>query len=250
MLVGKAHQRVIRERNALEGAASNLFGNWWASIDTSIANATVKAVSRKTAEKIILDYEWLGTMPAVVWYMFGIFWGTDCGGVVCYGPEYGENLGVWDKYGLTGRIICLSRGACVHWAHEHSASHLIMKSVKMLPKQFVAVTATTDYRAGEIGTIYQACGWGAYRMNTHSRSGALYNGKRMNSRGLRATFRKSTKEIIEASGGLVEREEAKLRYIYLRNVLPKMDKYRIQTALAPMQVAYPKRGDDARPPLR
>jgi hypothetical protein len=27
-----------------------------------------------------------------------------------------ENLGTWDKYGYSGQIIALLRGACTHWA--------------------------------------------------------------------------------------------------------------------------------------
>lgn len=154
-----AHQRVIREQVADLEAGENLFGDYWAALNLDIRNATVRQVSRKTAETIILKYEWLRSMPAVVWFCFGIFFDEVCAGVVVYGPEYIENLGRWDPYDYTGRIILLSRGACVHWAPAHSASKLIRASMKLLPKRFEVVTATTDPGAGEIGTIYQACGF-------------------------------------------------------------------------------------------
>lgn len=166
--VGKAHQRVIRERRAQ--ATDDLFGAWWKGIDTDIATATIQPISRSLCQEIILEYEWLGCMPAVTWFHFGIFFGRHCGGVVCYGPEYSENLGIqareqgrkcadWSKYGYEGRMILLSRGACTHWAHPHSASKLIRGSMKLLPEKYEVVTATTDEAAGEIGTIYQACGF-------------------------------------------------------------------------------------------
>ena len=92
-------------------------------------------------------------------HCFGIFFDGICGGAVVYSNEYAENLGVWDKYGYTGKIVCLARGACAHWAHPHSASKLIRASMRMLPAKYKVVTATVDVTAGEVGTIYQACGF-------------------------------------------------------------------------------------------
>jgi hypothetical protein len=166
----KAHQRIIREQKESTSKSENLFGAWWESIDRSIENSKVREIDRKTCEAIILEYEWLGCMPAVVWHNFGIFFDGNCGGVVCYGPEYSENLGKisrergtkgadWSKYGFEGKMILLSRGACVHWAHPHSGSKLIRQSMKMLPEKYEVITATTDEAAGEIGTIYQASGF-------------------------------------------------------------------------------------------
>jgi hypothetical protein len=116
-------------------------------------------VTTATAASIIERYEWLGRMPAVVRYCFGIFFGDACGGVVTYSNEYAENLGVWDRYDFTGRLICLSRGAVTHWAPPNTASRLIRRSMALLPPRYEVVTATVDERAGEIGTIYQACGF-------------------------------------------------------------------------------------------
>jgi hypothetical protein len=53
-----------------------------------------------------------------------IFFGERCGGAVIYGDEYAENRGVSDRYGFGGKIIGLLRGACLPWAHPHSASKL------------------------------------------------------------------------------------------------------------------------------
>jgi hypothetical protein len=155
----KAHQRIIREQRADDDADADMFGRWWQGIDVNIATAEVRGVSWETAKSVIEKYEWLGTMPAVTRHCYGIFFSGCCGGVVVYGDEYAENLGVWDKYGYTGKIIALLRGACVHWAHEHSASKLIRESMKLLPPRFKVITATIDGTAGEFGTIYQACGF-------------------------------------------------------------------------------------------
>ena len=79
--VGKAHQRKIREERSLNAAQENLFGAWWEDIDTDIKKAEVREISYATAEAIILEYEWLGCMPAMVEVCYGIFWGDACGGV-------------------------------------------------------------------------------------------------------------------------------------------------------------------------
>jgi len=166
--VGKAHQRIIREERERNAASEDLFGAYWKNINTDISNAQIKEIDRATCQKIILEYEWLGCMPAVVWHMYGIFFDGHCAGVVCYGPEYSENLGKlcrerglagadWSKYGFEGKMILLSRGACVHWAHPHCGSKLICGSMKLLPEKYEIVTSTTDHAAGEVGTIYQAC---------------------------------------------------------------------------------------------
>src|SRR4029077_15193105 len=126
-LAGKAHQRIIRERFAAEDAAP------LRAVD--IGTAQVREISIAEAKALIEQYEYLGTMPAVVSHCYGIFFGDQLGGVCCYGPEYGENLGVWDRYGYSGKIIALLRGAAAHWAHQHSASKLIRRSMDLLPKR-------------------------------------------------------------------------------------------------------------------
>jgi hypothetical protein len=132
-------------------------GSQLATVD--IATAEVRPIAWAEAKALIEQYEWLGTMPAVSRFAFGIFFGERCGGGVVYGDEYGENLGIWDKYGYRGKIIALTRGACAHWAHPHAASKLIRRSMRLLPAHYKVVTATVDANAGEIGTIYQACGF-------------------------------------------------------------------------------------------
>ena len=166
--MGKAWQRIVREKKADE-ESKDLFGKWWEDVPLDIASADVRPVTYQTAKAIIEEYEWLGTMPHICLHAFGIFFEGACGGVVTYSPEYCENLGRWDQYGFTGKIILLSRGACTHWAHPHAGSKLIRQSMKMLPKKYEVVTAMIDRRAGEYGTIYQACGFdyvGALRERT------------------------------------------------------------------------------------
>jgi hypothetical protein len=90
--VGVCHQKKIREEKKITDT-DNLFGAYWEGVNKTIKNAVVREVSVSTAKSIVEEYEWLGCMPAVVWYCYGIFFENFCAGVVCYGPEYSENLG-------------------------------------------------------------------------------------------------------------------------------------------------------------
>ncbi len=258
----KCHQRVVREEREQHAHADNLFGNWWSGIDTDISKSVVKEIPRKTAEQIILEYEWLKCMPAVVWHSYGIFFGDVCGGVVCYGPEYSENLGIqareagrkcadWSKYGFEGKMILLSRGACVHWAHPHSASRLIRQSMKLLPEKYEVVTATTDAAAGEVGTIYQACGFhyvGSMReanANVNSRhmdrDGWLINGKIWSARSIRQRCGSSDMETVLKHFPTVEKikQHSKHRYFAFRGHRSAQKRHRL--AIEHLVKPYPKR---------
>lgn len=159
--ITKAHQRIIRERKAAENGNNGLFGVWWRDIDTDIKKAEVRSVSYQTAKAIILDYEWLGTMAATSEH-YGIYWQGNCGGVVCFGQCDGWTHRTVLKYGVSlEKTWVLSRGACVHWAHPHSASKIIASALKLHRQKTGAeiVIAYSDPEAGEIGTVYQATNW-------------------------------------------------------------------------------------------
>lgn len=263
--VGVAHQKKIRNERAKTASTENLFGSWWDELDLSISKAVVKPIDRNTCESIIMEYEWLGCMPAVVWFMYGIFFDGACGGVVCYGPEYSENLGKicreqgkkgadWSKYGYEGKMILLSRGACTHWAHPHSGSFLIRRSMDLLPKKYEVVTATTDHAAGEIGTIYQACGFtyvGSMRdsnVNVKSglldRDGWLINGKIWSARSIRARCGSTKIEDIKKHFPNVEKipQHAKHRYFAFRG--SKGAKKANLKAISHLIKPYPKRASE------
>jgi hypothetical protein len=230
----KAHQRIIRERRAAEDADADLFGRWWQGIEINIAKADIREISYETAASIIHKYEWLGTMPAIVRHCYGIFFDGCCGGAVVYGDEYAENLGVWDKYGYTGKIICLARGACTHWSHPHSASKLIRRSVEMLPPRYRIITCTTDWEAGEVGTIYQACGFHYAKMDTHAR----YQTKGKPSRQLRGSGL-TNKAKITAAGLMPKLEHQKGRYFLFRGTAGEQKA--LKRAIANLIRKYPKR---------
>jgi hypothetical protein len=58
-------------------------------------------------------------------------------------------------------VICLERGACAHFAHPHTASWFLSRVLQRAHDEhgWSTVYAYSDMEAGEIGTVYQACGW-------------------------------------------------------------------------------------------
>ena len=251
----RAHQKIVRDKAG--EAKTDLFGNWWDEIDTDIKKAVVKETTRGVAEEIIHEYEWLGCLAAVNWYYYGIFFDGVCGGVVCYGPEYIENLGKWDKYGYTGKIILLSRGACVHWAHPHSASMLIRRSMQMLPERFKVVTCTVDDLAGEVGTIYQACGFdyvGSMRdanPNVNSKKGDrdawVIDGKLYGSRNIRSKFGTTKIEEIKKHHPDVKKVKQNSKGRYFAFIGSKNDKKCNRKTITHLLKPYPKRDNDDLP---
>lgn len=156
-----AHQYKIRKTKEKE--QSNTIG--FNPAELSLKNTKIELIDRKVCKKIVEEYEWLGYMPRYTNYHFGIFFEINgeynLGGVIAYQPEYGENLGVWDKFGYTNKIIQLSRGVCLWWTPKNTASYFINKTLDWLKTntKYKVVTATVDSSAGEIGVIYQALNW-------------------------------------------------------------------------------------------
>jgi|TARA_Y100000310_G_scaffold310577_1_gene355975 hypothetical protein len=152
-----AHQKIIRDKRAKEEAGEHLFGAYWENINTDISNAIIKPINFKEAEKIILKYEWLGTLPVNYTKFCGLYFDSILAGAICFvAVKFGG------KYSLYNYpAICLGRGACVHWSPNWSASYLIQNGLKLLFKKNepTYIVAFTDSNAGEIGTIYQACSW-------------------------------------------------------------------------------------------
>jgi len=237
--IGTAHQYKIRQLKAAEEAESQ----YWKDSDLSLANAAVKPVEMTFAREIIEEYEWLGCMAAVNFFAYGIFFGEICGGVTVFGQEYAENLGVWDKYGYTGKIILLNRGVCLHWTPKNTGSKLIMDSVKQLPDKYEVITCTVDHLAGEIGTIYQACNFhyvGSMR-KSRDRVGLMLNGKLYNSRAIRQKFGHQRKKEILALHPDAEfvKQKSKDRYFLFRGC--KRTRKAHLKAIEHIVKPYPKR---------
>lgn len=167
--------------------------------DVNLKNSEIKQIDKKTATKIILEYEWLHSMPFANKYFFGIYFNINnfqyLGGVLVFGNEYSENTGVWKKYGFEDKILLLSRGVCLWWTPKNTASFFISRVCDWLKKNtnYKIITATVDPAAGEIGIIYQSLNWyyvGLMSGNYHgnkmaTRFGVIIDGKLRFSRWVR-----------------------------------------------------------------
>ena len=157
----KSHQKIMREKIALQETESSLFGPYLQNIDVDINKAELCQVSIRSAKEIIKKYEYLGTMCNAPMFAYGIHWDGQLAGVVVYGspsPPIIAKSVVGEE--LKSKVIQLGRGACVHWAHPHAGSKLIAYSLREIKKLgYKVVVAFTDPDAGEIGTLYQATNW-------------------------------------------------------------------------------------------
>lgn len=153
-----AWQKLIRDKKAKENDGSFLLP----PDNPDIKTATVKNISYATARNLILDYEWLGNMAQRTTDCYGIYFEGVIGGAVCFAtPNTREAaMGVCGEE-CVDMVKVLARGACVHWAHPHSASKLIKRAIDLMVAEtpFRIFLAYSDTRAGEIGTVYQATNW-------------------------------------------------------------------------------------------
>lgn len=91
---------------------------------------------------------------------FGLFFDDELAGVDCFGATAGTGVPYLCGPENSDHVMTLVRGACVHWAHLHSASFLISQACNLLAREGKNVfVAYSDPDAGEIGTVYQACNW-------------------------------------------------------------------------------------------
>lgn len=154
---GKAHQRVIRELMAEQPEPD--IGEK-RKLASSLKNAIVREISYDEARNLILANEWLGNMGTTE-FSFGLYFGEHLAGVSCFGRTAGTQV----ARSICGqdhahKVATLCRGACVHWAHPHSASFLINAACRQMAKKgYNIFIAYSDMAAGEIGTVYQASNW-------------------------------------------------------------------------------------------
>jgi hypothetical protein len=210
--------------------------------DRSIENGIVREISSAEAKPIIEQWEYLKTMPAIVYHCYGIYFDGAIGGVVVYGVEYTENRGVWKPYGYEGKLICLARGATVDWAHPHTASKLIRTSMRMLPEKYKVITATVDNTADEVGIIYQACGFDYVgQMKGHGNRASIIgpDGKHTSEREAYRVFGTRSIKKLRELGLTVVSVRRKKRYFAFRG--SKKEKKELRKAIEHLIKPYPKR---------
>lgn len=108
----------------------------------------------KEHKKFIERYEWLGNVGQSVGKVFTARWDGKLAGVVIIGAP--------NAYSFPVELEALiQRGACASWTPKNLGSMLVMFACKWMVNNTEKriFTAYSDPEAGEIGTIYQACGF-------------------------------------------------------------------------------------------
>jgi hypothetical protein len=237
----KAWQRLIREQEE-ETYTGYKF---WEHLDLSLKKAVVKEITRPIAEKIILQYEWLGDMAITNKY-YGIFFDNFCGGAICINtngvcPGNGHEFGLRDK-----DIAYFARGACAFWTPIGAASKLLsfaLKFEKIRGAKMAIAFADTD--AGEYGTVYQATNWICLGRQKHISYQYVKNNKVIDSRSISQKSRqkgvsiKFYETMLEKNGWLRQATNAKYRYMYILANEPEKDA--IYERIKSKMTEYPKR---------
>lgn len=151
----KAHQRTIREQKEIN-PTKDLFN--YIPKNLNLKDTVVKRIDFNTAKPIILEYEWIGTMPLPksCRFIYGIYFEGILGGAVVYvHPSTRQFEELYPR-----QAVQLNRGACVYWTPKNTASRLISESIHDLRNNDIKIIiAYCTKEAGEYGTIYQALGW-------------------------------------------------------------------------------------------
>lgn len=236
----KAWQRQLRDHYASQGVPDG--------VTLALADAQIRPVSKPIAKRIILKYEWLGTMAPTT-YHYGIFYGLWCAGVTCVGGlSCTGGTNTHHLFNLNRHeVLILARGACVHWALPGTNSKLVSWTCKLLSQSNSGklIIAYADTDAGEIGTIYQACNWvyigkGSSTKQWVSPIGRVHDAKHpsnlrknQGNRFPRSWYVQALKD----AGWYEQDTNPKHRYVY---VLDKQDKS-LMERVDSMRQPYPKR---------
>jgi len=235
----KAHQKLVREKKAKQEGYEQ-----YNHINKNLALSVVKSVSKVEASKIILDYEWLGTMGTSQ-FAYGIYFDNVIGGVVCFGylvAMGGYHRYVGEKYAKKGAIIQLCRGACAHWTPVGAASKLISQALRFARDlEYKCVIAYADEDAGEIGTVYQATNWYYCGKGTVKHFDLYKEGKvLLNDRDYYKRYKICDLDNVAATlGATVKWRNPKHRYFYLLG--SKKEKKEMLGHLSQFIKSYPKR---------
>lgn len=236
----KCHQRMIRE---------DMSDKEPREAPKSLSGFYVKEISKEEAKPIILKYEWLGTMPKITRFCYGLFSPDDeLHGVACFGMGMGTNAGNISDADIA-KPICLERGACVHYSHPHAPSFLVAKSCRKAyeEKGYNVFYAYSDSEAGEIGTIYQACNWiyigvspgrqSKYRYKYRN----VFTGEVLSSRTMRSRVVRLKDRGEPPEDGVWEKikDLGKGKYVWFEG--SKSDKKKLKRGLRYPEVIYPKR---------
>lgn len=152
---GTCHQYDIRQQKETEHPHEKM------TLE-ELNQCEVQQITRKQAEEIILEYEWLGTVRPGSIAFYGLITPTgEIAGVAIFGRTGGPEASRLCGEEYSKQAICLERGTCLPWTHKHAPSYFIPRACKKASEDYgwVIFYGYSDISAGEIGQIYQSCNW-------------------------------------------------------------------------------------------
>ena len=161
------HQRL--KRDAERDLEALLYGE--RSQDTGPIGYTIEAIGKGEADEFIQRYEHLSTVGHPLARYGARNAAGELAAVALFGRPHVQAAGICralDPRNLSeadreylGKVICLERGACAHWAHRHCASWFLPRVLARASADhgWKIFFAYSDQEAGEIGTVYQAANW-------------------------------------------------------------------------------------------
>jgi hypothetical protein len=193
----------------------------------------IEAITLDEARAFIKEYEYLGTLG----HPRACYGARDPFGELAAVASFGAPAFTQDK-----RVIVLERGACAPWAHRHTASWFIPKACAMASRDhgWQIFKAFADPDAGELGTIYQACGWtycGQGRENGRARDYFRHvpSGREITEHAFRARGLK----VADVDGIEWERVKKAAKHVYVHVVAPRGQKKKLLATFP--NLPYPKR---------
>ena len=267
--VDKCHQRIVREQMALLSEPDLAEKREAAA---SLANASIREITYKEAENLIVSNEYLGVMNTSTRYSVGLIFTHPetkeefLGGVACFGTVGGTNVAA----SICGpqhkdKVLVLVRGTCCHWADHPvesrgkihtgaAASWLISRACDLMAeKGYNIICAFADPAALEVGTIYSSLNWKYGGMTQPSEKYRTPDGREHDTRQIhnltrqridgKLTYkrtRKEQREILEEEGCTFYMGTPKHRYVHFsgnRRVVRELQKALLWDISNP----YPKR---------
>jgi hypothetical protein len=160
----KSYQREMQEREAIADPRKR---------DTGAIDYDVETIGKAEAAAFIKRFEYLGTVgnPAARYCARDGLTGDVAAVAILSAPVNVQAAGLCrkldprnlseDDLAYLATVCCLERGACAHWAHEHTASWFITRVLARAHAEhgYKIFYGYSDPDAGETGGVYMACGW-------------------------------------------------------------------------------------------
>lgn len=215
-------------------------------LDSKSASSTLGMLvqpSEKELRNFLQSFEWLGTLGMARW-RYGLKQDGGLAAVVGFGPVGSHTaFSAMLPGSLSKSVVQLVRGASAPWAHPHSASYLIAAAGRELFRLqgTTLLAAFADPRAGEVGTIYQACN--AIYVGMTSTGGAeafIVHGRRYTARRAYEHFGSTAHAVLRKIDPDAKQVPRGRKHRYLIPIGDKRSRRQMRRLLEPYRTAYPK----------